>query len=112
MAVLTVQQVALAGLTPTYASAGVAGDSFANDGNVMLHIKNTNAAARTVTVVVGVGRPAVPGYTPTNNAVVVPLTVGDKMIGPFDPTVWNDANGLVQLTYSAVTDVTVAAIRL
>ena len=32
MAVLIVQQVALAGLTPTYAAAAAGGDSFANDG--------------------------------------------------------------------------------
>jgi hypothetical protein len=110
VAVLTVQQVALAGLTPTYAAAAAGGDSFANDGEVFLHVKNTNAAARTVTV--ASQRPATPGLAPANNAVVVPLTVGDKMIGPFDPTVWNDTNGLVQITYTAETGVTVAAIRL
>ena len=110
MAVLTVQQVALAGLTPTYASAAAGGDSFANDGNVVLHVKNTNAAARTVTVTSQVQ--ATPGRVAANNAVVVPLTVGDKFIGPFDPTIWNDANGLTQITYSAETGVTIAAVRV
>lgn len=110
MAVLTVQQVALTGLTPAYAAATAGGDSFSNDGEVMLHVKNTNGAARTVTVTSQ--KPATPGLAPSNNVVVVPLTVGDKMIGPFDPTVWNDTNGLVQVTYSAETGVTVAAIRI
>lgn len=110
MAVLTVQQIALTGLTPTYAAAAAGGDSFANDGSVFLHVKNTNAAARTVTV--ASQKPATPGLAPSNNAVVVPLTVGDKMIGPFDPTIWNDANGLVQITYTAESGVTIAAVRL
>lgn len=109
MAVLTVQQSSLAGLTPTYAAAAAGGDSFPNDGKVVLHVKNVNAAARTVTVTSQ--KTSTPGLAPANNAVVVPLTVGDKIIGPFDQNIWNDANGSVQITYSAVTDVTIAAIR-
>lgn len=110
MAVLTVQQAALAGLTPTYAAAAVAGDSFPNDGRTVLHVKNTNAAARTVTV--ASQKTATAGLAPANNAVVVPLTVGDKIIGPFDASVWNDVNGNVQITYSVETGVTIAAIRV
>lgn len=109
MAVLTVQQASLAGLTPTYAAASAGGDSFPNDGNIVLHVKNTNGSQRTVTV--ASQKAATPGLAPSNNAVVVAATNGDKVIGPFDPSVWNDANGSVQVTYSAETGVTVAAIR-
>jgi hypothetical protein len=41
--------------------------------------------------------------------VSVPATTGDRVCGPFDPAIFNDANGFVQVTYSAVTSVTVAA---
>lgn len=109
MAVLTVQQVALAGLNPSYAAAAAGGDSFLNDGKVVLHVKNTNGSARTVTV--ASQRPATPGLAPANNAVSVPATTGDRFIGPFDPGIWNDANGAVQVTYSADAGVTIAAIR-
>lgn len=110
MAVLTVQQVALAGLNPSYAAASAGGDSFPNDGKIVLHVKNTNGAARTVTVVSQ--RPASPGLAPSNNGVSVPATTGERLIGPLDPTVWNDANGNVQITYSAETGVTIACIRI
>ena len=109
MAVLTAQQVSLAGLGPSYVAAAAGGDSFSNDGNTLIHVKNTDAAAKTVTV--ASQRLATPGLAPSNNAVSVPATTGERIIGPFDPLVWNDTNGSVQLTYSAVTGVTIAAIR-
>lgn len=109
MAVLTVQQAALAGLNPSYAAASASGDSFPNDGRTLLHVKNTNAAARTVTVTSQ--KTASPGLTPANNAVSVPATTGERFIGPFDPTIWNDVNGNLQITYSAETGVTIAALR-
>lgn len=110
MAVLTVQQAALAGLNPTYAAAAAAGDSFANDGKIVLHVKNTNAAARTVTV--ASQRPASPGLAPANNAVSIPATTGERLIGPFDPIIWNDSTGSVLITYSADAGVTIACVRI
>ncbi len=110
MAVLTVQQVALAGLNPSYAAAAAAGDSFANDGRIVLHVKNANASSRTVTVTSQ--KPATPGLAPSNNAVSIPATTGERLIGPFDPNVWNDANGNAQITYSSETGLTIAAIRV
>ena len=35
-----------------------------------------------------------------------------KVIGPFEPRYWNDANGYIQITYDAVTDLKVRAIRV
>jgi len=35
-----------------------------------------------------------------------------KVIGPFEPRYWNDANGYIQITYDAVTDLFVRAIRV
>lgn len=109
MAVLTVQQAALAGLAPSYAAASAGGDSFPNDGKIVLHVKNTNGSARTVTVASQVQATA--GRAPANNAVSIPATTGDKIIGPFDPSIWNDSTGSCLVTYSADTGVTIAAIR-
>lgn len=107
---LTVQQVTLAGLAPTYAAATVTdGDAFANDGNVLVHVKNTNAATRTLTI----QTPAkVAGVDVAEVTVTIPANTGDVMIGPFDPSIFNQADGKVYLDWSAVTNVTVAAIRL
>ena len=35
-----------------------------------------------------------------------------KVIGPFEPRYWNDANGYIQITYDAVTDLVLRAIRV
>jgi len=109
MATLTVQDIVLGGITPTYAAADVAGDAFPNDGRTFLHYKNTNAAARNVTV--DSVRPCDQG-TDHNQIQNVPATTGDKMLGPFPPARFNQTSGNVNVTYDAVTNLTVAAIRL
>ena len=43
--------------------------------------------------------------------LVVPATSGDKWLGPFAPDRFNDINGFVQVTYSAVTGLTVSAVQ-
>ena len=106
---ITVQKVALGGLTPSFAAADINGQYFSNDGNVLLEVKNAGAGAITVTIT-AVAKLA--GVSLTNPAISVPLTNGDKMIGPFDPTVFNQSDGTVYVDYSGVTSVTVAAIQL
>ena len=107
---LTKQAIVQAGLSPSYAAANVDGHSFEGSGRVFLHVKNTNVAARTVTI----QTPAtVAGLAVAEQPVEVPATSGDAMIGPFDPHAFNrpvdgaDA-GKVYVDFSAVVDVTVA----
>lgn len=114
MALLTAQQVTLAGVTPTYAAASAGGDTFTTTGKEMLHVKNTNAAARTVTI----QDPNTTGPTAAKAFdadvdVVIPLTTGDKMIGPFPPSRFKDgADNLVHIDYSVDTGVTVALVKI
>jgi len=107
---LTVQDVALAGITPAYvAVTATDGVQFLNDGNTFLQFKNTNGATRTATLVT----PAtVRGVAIENPTVVVPITTGDKMIGPFAPEVFNDAAGMMVATVSAFADLTAGAFRV
>jgi hypothetical protein len=92
----------------------VAGDStngmnFQNDGNMFIHAKNTNAAQRTLTILT----PArVAGVDVADVAVVLPLTTGDKMIGPFDPTIFNQSDGTVNVDLDASAGVTIAVFKL
>lgn len=116
MAALTVQTIVAAGLAPSYAAASAGGDTIANDSqkNTFLHVKNASGGAITVTIapaqssvnVADVGAVTVPSMV-----VSVPATTGDRMIGPF-PAAYTDANGNVAVTYSAVTSLTVAAVKL
>lgn len=50
MAVLTVQQVNLDGISPTFVAADAGGDEFVNSGKAVLHVKNDGTNSITVTV--------------------------------------------------------------
>jgi hypothetical protein len=98
MSVVTIQDMTTAssGLTPSYA-AGDAAETYLipNAGDVFVHIKKTGLNNCTVTVVTPgtVGGLAITDYTAT-----VVATTGDKMIGPFDPLIYN-TNGQIALTF-------------
>lgn len=98
------------GLTPSYA-AGSATDTYLipNNGRVFLHVKKTGAGDCTVTVVTPntTDTLALADYTAT-----VLATVGDKMIGPFPMSIYNNSAGQIAVTFSEVTGLTFAVLRL
>lgn len=106
MAAITVQTVPAGGLASvTFAAANGGGDTVATGGKraggwdsdlVLLIVRNTNAATRDVTVGGG-------------TAVTVPATTGVSVIPVYSEGV-NDPT--VAVTYSAVTNVDVAAVRI
>lgn len=107
MAVLTIQPAAHTGLNPSYAAASAGGDQFPPGEDVMLHVKNADATSKTVTVLSPT--PCSQGAT-HNLAVAVPAGT-ERMIGPLPAGRFaQPSTGLVHVTYSAVTAVTVAAI--
>jgi len=109
MAELTPQVVVLTGITPTLVAADVGGDEFVNSGRDFIHIKNTNASPIDVTI----NSQALCSQGVDHDVVVaVPATTGEKFIGPFRKDRFDDAANKVQITYSAVTDVTIGIVRL
>src|SRR5689334_14270500 len=108
MAVLARQSIVRTGLTPALAAAAAGGDSFLNEGKTYFRVANGHATvARTVTIASQLSAGAIPqGAASANVAVVVPA-LGEKLIGPFDPAAFNDANGRVVVTYSTEADLTV-----
>lgn len=106
MAALTVQKTALTGLNPAYAAAAGGGDTVANDGKTFLHVKNGHTSAQTVTVD---SKVACSQGTDHDVAVSVP-NGGERMIGPFDAARFNNASGALDITYSGVTALTIAAV--
>jgi hypothetical protein len=114
MATLTVQEIDLTtGVAPTYASAGAGGDEYANEGRTYFHVKNGGGSPITVTVAAqqtAIDDPQFGRVVPSNRTFTV--TNGAERIIPFLATgMYNNANNRVAVTYSAVTSVTVAAIR-
>ena len=106
---ITVQTLARAGLSATYEACDTNGNYFTNDGMTFIHIKNANAGTPTLTIATA---NTVDGLAIADRTVTMFATTGDKMIGPLPASVYNDANGRVQLTYSAVTDLTIAVIKM
>jgi hypothetical protein len=105
---LTVQTISLPGLSPAFAAAAVGGDAFPNSGREYLHVKNGGGSE--VTVTVDSQAACNQGYD--HNAVVAVPASEERLIGPFPKARFNDANDKVQVAYSDVTSVTVAAVRL
>lgn len=90
------------------AACDVAGDAFPNTGKEVAFIRNTNAASRTVTIVV---QATLDGQTVTNRTVTVAQNE-TKAIGPFPVGIYNDGNSRVVLTYSAVTNLTIKVLSI
>jgi hypothetical protein len=109
MALLTPTTVGRAGLdiTAGLAAATVGGDSFATTGQEYLVVKNGDASDHTVQFLFGPGASVdgVAPVAPTHNVIAGHTAE----FGPFQPGLYADAGGLVQVRYSAVTSVTVLA---
>ena len=117
MAQLTVRKVSLTKSAEALAAAGAGGDSFLNTGKEMLRIKNAGAGAITVTFVANaaplggtiLGVASTPALDLTQS---IPNDSAVYEIGPFLPQRFNDANGLMQMTYTGVTSVTVEVVAV
>jgi hypothetical protein len=108
VALLTAQQITIAGTTPTYSTV-TASDTCVPDDRQFLHDKNTNAGADTLTVVVpgtylGQAIPDVP--------ITVAGTTGDKMIGPLNAALADPTTGLITITHTVTTTNSSALMRI
>lgn len=115
MADLTIQKIVEAGLNPTLGAASGGGDAILNlAGDVFLYVKNADATAKQITVTAQKTSKDVESYGSMTKAnAVVSVPAGEiRLIGPFPRAAFNDAANKVQITYDAVTSLTVAAIQL
>jgi hypothetical protein len=108
MAELTVQQLSRAGIELSLSAAAAGGDSFPNNGDTLFVVKNGNTAERGVTFAIQrtVDSQSVTGRT------VTAVTAATMLVGPFPTEIYNDSDGLVQVTYSSEADLTVGALRV
>lgn len=110
MAALTVQETSAAVggavLDMTKNSANSGGDTVANDGRVVLVVANGHTASITVTVAGGTDKRSGQGYDDSAYAVAAS---DDAVLGPFPVDVYG---ATLNLTYSAVTSLTVGVVRL
>lgn len=108
MAVLSVQQLTSAGVTPTFGAAAAGGDKFANNGRTFLVVKNGGGSE--VTVTLDSKKNCDQGFD--HNIQVAVAAGAEKWIGSLEPNRFNNSSGEVEASYSAVTSVTVAAVQV
>ena len=108
----SVQQIQrISGLTPSYTAAqapGSGSNAFQNEGKTCIHIKNGSGSSMTATFQTA---------ATLNDLAVADLviTVGagaEKLVGPFEPGIFNQSDGKVYVDWSLETSVTAAVLRL
>ena len=110
MTLLATQTIVRTGLTPAYTTV-TASDTFIPGAQVFLHVKNVSGTNDTCVVQVLAGDP--PGLTIADISVTVPLTTGDKMIGPLPSQFFADpTTGLATVTHTQTTSVTSGVFNL
>lgn len=107
MAILTVATVTRAGLDVVGVAADAAGDEWANTGQEFVEIKNGSAGSINATLDI---KPNIDGAAVTDPVVAIAAGV-TKIIGPFPPGLYNDANNRAKVTCSAVASVTIRALK-
>lgn len=109
MAAIAPQLIDLTGLEDfTLAAASGGGDTFLNDGTLLLVVDNAGGAPITVTV----DSLRASDYG-TDEDIAVSVPAGSRtFLGPFDHGRFNTTAQTVGVTYSSVTSVTVAALKV
>lgn len=110
MALLAPQSIARTGTVVTFTAATTGpGDTFVANTRGILVIKNASGASITATIVI-------PGNSEYGQANPdIPVTVAaaaEVQVGPFPANAADPVTGLITVTYSAVTSVTVAYMSL
>ena len=106
---LTIQEIAITGLAPTFAAAETDGNMWLGRGNEFLVVKNASGSSINVTLdATGLFK----GLALTDPVIAVPAA-GERWIGPFEKGAFaQSSDGKVYVDYSAVASVTVAVVRL
>jgi len=109
VATLTLKTIILGGVdVTTFESAAAGGDEFVNDGSTFLAVNNASGGSINVTINSQVNCDQ--GFD--HNQVVAVAAGKLILMGPYPMERWNDPDDKVQVSYSAVTSLTVIAAKL
>ena len=108
----TPEDIVRSGLVATYANdyTVVASNSYLirNNGKVILHFKKS---ASVICNLIIITPNTVDGLAVGDRTVAIPADTGDKFIGPFPPSIYNDGNGDMEITLSDVDGLTGAILQ-
>lgn len=103
------QVIAPTGIVPTaFTPAQVEGHYFPNNGTTFLLVTNGSASSIDVTAI---SQLTLEGLAVADSVVAV-AAGATKLIGPFNPTIFNDDSGNATVTFSAITTITCSIISL
>jgi len=110
MALLTTYTIDFNGVNvaSSYAAAA-ASQEFVNDGRTFIHIKNTSGGVITCTITTA---GTVQSHAIADTVVSVAATTGEQMAGPFAKSLYNAADGNIDITWSATASVTIGVFNL
>lgn len=115
MATLNIQEYDEAGNDLTMASAASGGDQFANpNSDIDLVVVNNDTSSKDVTITAqntSFEDDKFGNSVKENQSVTVSADGGVAKIGPFPKKAFNDGDGNVQITYSDVTSLEIAAVK-
>jgi hypothetical protein len=114
MATIVAQKILQSGLIPTYSAASVGGDKLVNTGIQYFHVKNGSGVTITANVVpvVTIFIDPVLGKLIKQTASLVLPAGQSGFLGPFETGAFNDTMGLITITCTATTSVTLAALYI
>jgi hypothetical protein len=96
----------------TPATAAALSMTMANDGKTQLHIKTGATTANlTLTVQSKIADGSAAGIAGTNPVIALAANK-NYVLGPFSPGAYNDANGELNMAFSAITSIVVQAVRV
>ena len=108
--VLTVQRLAPTGITPTRTAISASNVYLVrNSGRMLLAFEKGGAGAATITIQTPV---TTGGLAVAEQSVTVPADTGDKMAGPFPPSIYNDDNGDLRFSTNEGTGLTCAVVAI
>jgi len=108
MSLRTAQNMSIAAsLTPVFTAAAAAGDSFANTGKIFVYFKNANVG---VSRIVTIHSQVLCNQGVEHDVTITVPASSEEMMGFFSMDRFNDASGLVQMTYDSEADLTLAVV--
>lgn len=108
MSTLTNQSIVAAGVKATYAACAGGGDDFVNSGKDFIHIKNGHTSPQSVII----NSQAACNQGFDHDITVEVTNAEERFIGPFPKDRFNNTSDKVLLTYTGVTALTIAILRL
>ncbi len=107
---LVVQSLAPTGITPVRTAISASNVYFLrNTGRVMLAFAKSGNGVATITIVTPI---TTGGLAVAQQTVSVPADTGDKMAGPYPPSIYNNNDGDLEFTTNEGTGLTCAVVAI